>query len=103
MLRVCLGHTAEVRRVVWVATLALGLTGLWMGNARPAHAADEAEFSTGSTDELVSFINQQIRQTWSDNLVEPSAIADDAEWLRRVYLDIVGHIPEAEQVQAFLS
>ncbi len=35
--------------------------------------------------------------------VRPSPIADDAEWLRRVYLDLAGHIPDASSVDRFLT
>jgi len=35
--------------------------------------------------------------------VTPSPLASDAEFLRRVYLDITGHIPTAEKAAAFLD
>lgn len=60
-------------------------------------------FSTGSTDILVEFVNERIRQAWEDNELEPSAEADDFEWMRRVSLDIVGHIPSAEDLEAFVA
>lgn len=65
--------------------------------------AAEDEFTTGSADPLIDFINQQVRQTWEDNEVKPSAVADDAEWVRRVYLDILGRIPTAGEVESFLD
>lgn len=77
--------------------------------ALPASAADAkprskaAVFTTGSSDELIRFINERVRQTWQDNEVEPSPVADDAEWIRRVYLDVVGHIPPADEVEKFLE
>jgi hypothetical protein len=52
---------------------------------------------------LIGFINESIRKNWIDNSIEPSQPADDAEWLRRVYLDIVGHIPPVEELEAFLA
>lgn len=52
---------------------------------------------------FVAFINDQIRKGWVENQVEPSPKADDAEWIRRVFLDIVGHIPEPDQVRRFLA
>lgn len=61
------------------------------------------EFTTGSSDVLISFINEQIRQGWTDNEIEPSEIAGDGEWIRRVYLDIVGHVPPMEEVEKFLA
>jgi hypothetical protein len=71
----------------------------------PGYAQDEpvTRFNTGSSDAIVDYINQQIRQGWTDNEVKPSDVAEDAEWLRRVYLDIVGHIPPAEEVARFLE
>lgn len=60
------------------------------------------EFSTGFRDPVVAFINDEIRRGWEDNEVQPSKIADDSEWLRRVFLDIVGHIPTAAEAESFL-
>ncbi len=56
-----------------------------------------------SPDAIVEEINAQIRATWKDNEVEPSPVADDSEWMRRVYLDVVGHIPPVEDVEKFLA
>lgn len=62
----------------------------------------------GSTEEaghkpLTPWIDERIRLGWKDADVEPSPRADDGEWLRRVYLDIVGHIPPPEVVEEFLN
>ncbi len=60
-------------------------------------------FTTGSSDVLLQYINQQIREGWENNEVKPSEVAEDSEWLRRVYLDIVGHIPESDTVDQFIA
>jgi hypothetical protein len=60
-------------------------------------------YTTGSNEVLVGYINEKIRAGWVANSVFPSPVADDAEWLRRVYLDIVGHIPPVEELEAFMS
>jgi len=57
---------------------------------------------TGAAKPLVDFINTRIREGWEDNEVQPSPVADDAEWLRRLYLDMVGHIPPGDVVETFL-
>ncbi len=65
------------------------------------HAASKEAASLRSTDPVVSFIDQQIRQGWADNDVVPSAAADDAEWFRRIHLDLVGHIPPWNEIDRF--
>lgn len=60
--------------------------------------AEEQAPSEGS---LVEFIDQQIRQGWTDNEIEPTAAATDEEWVRRIFLDICGRIPTLEEVKAF--
>ncbi len=65
------------------------------------YAQSATKFTTGSSDPIIQYINEQIRTGWTDNEVKPSEVADDMEWLRRVYLDIVGHIPPSEKVEAF--
>lgn len=57
----------------------------------------------GPEAEVVGKINELIRQGWTDNEVKPSSIADDEEWLRRVYLDLVGHVPPLEKTNEFLK
>ena len=52
---------------------------------------------------LNEFIDQQIRQGWQDNEIDPSPAATDEEWVRRIYLDLLGRIPTLEEARAFLS
>ncbi|MDB5339673.1 MAG: hypothetical protein JWN70_5292 [Planctomycetaceae bacterium] len=59
--------------------------------------------ASGSIAETVAFINEKVRLGWTENNIEPSAVAEDGEWLRRVYLDIVGHVPPVEEVDAFIA
>ncbi len=47
-------------------------------------------------DELVDAKLQQLQYL-------PSAVADDSEFLRRVYLDIIGLLPSVEETNAFLA
>jgi hypothetical protein len=81
--------------------------GLLISNAdaqsRRSRTKTIGPFSTGSSDEIIKFIDEQVRQGWEDNEVTPSRVADDAEWLRRVHLDIIGRIPEGSAVIAFLK
>ena len=73
------------------------------GEAQTRRNRGGDEFSTGFDDPVVTFINERIQQGWIDNEVEPSALTDDTEWFRRVHLDLVGHIPTAQEVDEFIK
>jgi len=48
-------------------------------------------------------IDKMIEQKWSGNNLEPSEQTTDAEFVRRIYLDLTGRTPTAGEVAAFLS
>lgn len=52
---------------------------------------------------LARFIDEQIQLRLKEDGVKPSGRSDDAEFLRRVHLDLVGTIPTPERVEAFLA
>ncbi|MBT6157114.1 MAG: DUF1549 domain-containing protein [Planctomycetaceae bacterium] len=60
-------------------------------------------FTTGSSDVLIGYVDEQIRQGWTDNEIQPSGVATDEEWIRRLYLDVVGHVPPVDVVEKFLA
>lgn len=64
--------------------------------ASPALAADSA-------DKLAAAIDRHLAARWKAEKVKPAPIADDAEFARRAYLDIVGRIPRVSEVRAFLE
>lgn len=51
----------------------------------------------------VNFIDSLLFQQMQRDNIEPAAPADDAEFLRRVTLDITGRIPSAQQVKDYLA
>ncbi len=50
-----------------------------------------------------ALINQHLKAKWDEAGVKPARRADDAEFLRRVYLDVVGVIPSLEETEKFLD
>ena len=52
---------------------------------------------------LVETIDRLIAAGWDEHRVEPAAPADDAEFLRRVSLDLTGKIPSAGEAHEFLE
>ncbi len=69
--------------------------------ATKAGSAAAGEKPAATEVSLVEFIDQQVRQGWTDNEIEPTAAATDEEWVRRIYLDICGRIPTLEEVKSF--
>jgi hypothetical protein len=58
---------------------------------------------SAAEDSIVEFIDTQLAASWADNEVEPSEESSDAEWLRRVYLDIAGRIPSVTELNEWLA
>lgn len=52
---------------------------------------------------VLAFVNEQLQAGWTQAGITPSPRADDAEWLRRLHLDLVGHIPAVHEVEKFLA
>lgn len=57
----------------------------------------------GSEDSLRASIDRHISTTWKSNQITPAERSTDAEFLRRVYLDLVGTIPTYDAAVAFLD
>ena len=53
--------------------------------------------------ETIAFVDAELRRAWDDADLSPSPEAAPGEWLRRVWLDLAGHIPPAEDVERFLA
>lgn len=56
-----------------------------------------------SDEAVVARIDERIRQGWTANNLRPSPQATDAEWCRRVYLDLIGRVPTVKELDQFLS
>ena len=48
-----------------------------------------------------ALINEQISKSWKDNNIEPAEPASDEVFLRRVFIDLMGRIPTAEEVKDY--
>lgn len=75
----------------FVAALALGLL------ATPAWTADPPMGTPPQT----AIINEELSKSWTENKLKPSKKASDYEFCRRVFIDLVGRIPSAEEVRDF--
>jgi len=71
-----------------------------------AHAGPVPANSSPAEDDILALarlIDQRIEAGYVQRQVTPAPLADDAEFLRRVYLDLTGRIPPVSEVHAFLA
>ena len=80
-----------------VVAMGFVFAGVWH-----ADAAD-AQPPRGRAMTLATEIDRQIAQRWDESSVTPAPLADDAEFLRRVWLDIAGKLPPPSNVREFLA
>jgi hypothetical protein len=66
---------------------------VWVAAAR----ADDAPVA------LTQAIDAELRAAWSREKIAPAPRSTDAEFLRRVYLDLVGVVPTYEETKSFLD
>jgi hypothetical protein len=70
----------------------------------PSGGVERATPSSAVTDnDIINFINEQVRAGWKEAGIGPSAPATDGEWCRRVYLDLLGRVPTVEELKAFVA
>ncbi len=85
MKHVCLGLLAGVALIL-----------PWQAAANEPQADPKAQALAARIDKLLA-------AAWAVAKVEPAPPADDAEFLRRIYLDLAGRIPSVSEVRAFLK
>ena len=78
-------------------TLGRRLLALFLGTALCAEGATRI-----GSDELALRIDAELAALWERQGIEPAPPADDAEFLRRVHLDLVGKLPSVGVVRDFL-
>jgi hypothetical protein len=49
------------------------------------------------------FIDRLVAEKWDRLRLSPSPPADEATWLRRVYLDLIGKLPTADEARAYAA
>lgn len=77
---------------------------LWQAGAcADLPTADRAVPGEGAAEELAARIDELIALRWREEGVTPAPLADDAEFFRRISLDVCGRIPPASAVRDFLA
>jgi len=55
------------------------------------------------SEKLVATIDRRIETVWKQNGLEPAASVDDAGYLRRVSLDLIGRVPTVSEARTFFE
>src|SRR5947207_425730 len=92
-----------LRRII--PALIAALVGMATGDvARAQTAAANAErASKHPSDQLSQWIDSRFGELWKDAGAAQHEVVDDATFMRRVYLDLVGTIPSVAQSRDFLA
>jgi hypothetical protein len=54
-------------------------------------------------DALAALINKYLEKDWEARGIIPAEVTDDAEFVRRVYLDVLGRAPKASEAREFIE
>jgi len=73
--------------------------------AGPPHTDEPADNAPATSDvaALAAAIDEHIAARWKSEAVQPSPPADEAEYLRRTYLNLAGKIPRVADIREFLD
>lgn len=76
----------------------LAWLGVWLSlaTALPAEPGPDAR-------NLAGRIDRHLAARWAEEQVKPVGRSDDAEFLRRVFLDLTGKIPPVAELRRFLA
>jgi hypothetical protein len=83
-----------------MARFRLSIALMWLALAS---SVGRAEPPPDDVDALAARIDQLIEAGYAENQVRPAPLADDSEFIRRVYLDLAGRIPRVSEVRRFLE
>ena len=65
-------------------------------------AAEEQDPAVAARAAMIRKIDERVNERLAAAKIEPAPLADDAEFLRRVYLDLTGVVPRVSEVREFL-
>lgn len=68
-----------------------------------APAIPDTSAAWSAAEQLTALVDQELAARWQAEDITPAAPASDAEFLRRVYLDVAGRIPSVAEARDFLD
>jgi hypothetical protein len=82
------------------------LLGACAGQANPSPKRGRARVQLDTAEEdqtILARVDAELARGWAAAKIDPSPLADDAEFLRRVSLDLLGRVPTQGEVERFLA
>jgi hypothetical protein len=88
----------SVRVIAWTV-------GVWIAVGLAGRVVSVRAESTSIVPEaaVIAAINEEIRQGWADEQLEPSPAATEREFCRRLFLDVLGRIPRPQELAEYLG
>jgi len=88
------GSLMQVRSVFFAAVAGLVAVGI---------ACGQSANDPRSAQQLAREIDQRLAQRQAEAKVKPAELADDAEFVRRIHLDLLGRVPTVSETRSFLA
>jgi len=104
----CASAAVNFFRPARSAVFAFWATGLFLALAvqQVASQQDDQPNSVKSQDvdfQILKLVNKKIKSGWADYEIKPSKLEDDGKWARRLFLDMIGRIPNVQELNEFLE
>src|SRR6266542_4429595 len=96
----------RMKSVAWllVGAIAGGTVACGRSAAKPAKSPSaSAPVVAAAASSGAAQVNAMLRAEWAKRAIVAAGPVDDARFLRRVYLDIVGRIPSSDELATFLA
>src|SRR5262245_34467592 len=90
--------TSSFSRVASITLILFALAVCTLLAAKPAESRPQRDFAP-----ISKLIDQEIQKKRDAAKIKPSPLCSDAEFVRRVSLDITGRIPAAEKAAQFID
>jgi hypothetical protein len=93
---------ASLLAIVWLLGACAGQPAATehLHGPRQQHATEQ---EAATQDGILARVDAELARGWAAAKIEPSPLADDAEFLRRTSLDLLGRIPTRGEVERFLA
>jgi hypothetical protein len=72
-------------------------------NPTPKRGRARVQLDTTEHESILARVDAELARGWAAAKIEPSPLAEDAEFLRRASLDLLGRVPTQGEVERFLA